>query len=334
MSHLDELEHLRIPLDHIISATTNFADHNFLGQGGFGRVYKGQLPPDHPSAGTTVAVKRLEVQLGQGDHEFLMEIVMLSRYKHNNLVSLIGFVDQGREKILVYKNEDNGSLDKHLDSTNLTWEQLLCGRFAMLVKCEDKQRRLLSEWVKVHYGKGKLDEIIFPGLVEQMKAGSLELFSKIAFKCLNGDRKLRPTMRSIVVELESALEHQLGKRITAPERQTGTRTKLWGSKMGGSPFLFQLQGNQKLRNITIYHRVFIEGITLTAEDSNGLSHFEQYGSLPYSIYGYVDRTVQKSEINLDAEEEIIGLSGSVGVYNGYYYYYFGGLILELYPSRL
>ncbi|XP_076903587.1 receptor-like protein kinase ANXUR2 [Bidens hawaiensis] len=127
MSLPQELDHLRIPFDDIKSATSNFDYQNFLGQGGFGPVYKGRLPSSTRSCepGTDVAVKRLDVKGGCREHEFLMEIVMLASYKHHNLVSLVGFSDEGNEKVLVYKHEVNGSLDNHLSSTNLSWEQRL-----------------------------------------------------------------------------------------------------------------------------------------------------------------------------------------------------------------
>ncbi|PWA54821.1 jacalin-like lectin domain-containing protein [Artemisia annua] len=123
MSTIPELNKLKLPLDDIISATTNFSRENYIGQGGFGAVYKGQLPP----SGTVVAVKRLDSnnKSGQGQNEFLKEIVMLARCKHDNLVSLVGFSDERGEKVLVYKHEVNGSLDNHLASRNLTWEQRL-----------------------------------------------------------------------------------------------------------------------------------------------------------------------------------------------------------------
>nr|GFC88703.1 probable receptor-like protein kinase At5g59700 [Tanacetum cinerariifolium] len=94
-----------------------------LNLGGFGRVYKGQLRISS-SKTTNVAVKRLDVKGGQGQHEFLMEIVMLSSYKHDNLVSLVGFSEEGDEKIIVYAHEVRGSLDKYL-TTDLTWVQRL-----------------------------------------------------------------------------------------------------------------------------------------------------------------------------------------------------------------
>ncbi|XP_076914527.1 putative serine/threonine-protein kinase PBL28 isoform X2 [Bidens hawaiensis] len=397
---LKNLDHLRIPLEDIISATDNFARYNILGHGGFGSVYKGQLPGE---PGTTVAVKKLGVQSMQGDREFLTEIATLASCKHKNLVSLVGFSDQGNEKIVVYKKEDNGSLDKYLDSIDLTWEQrlriclgaargleylhsgvgavhrvlhrdvkssnilldadweakisdfglskigprnmfqtflvtapcgtlgyidpkyvsigvltkesdvysfgvvlfeVLCGRAASIEKFKD-EFEFLSVSVKNYCGEGKLDEIIFPSLLEQMKPNSLEIFSKIAFRCLNEERSMRPTMRSIVEELESALEHQLG-----------TRTRLWGSQTGGNPFLFQLKSNRKLKKITIFHDVWIHALIFTTQDFSGSLESIEYGFEPYYTWVRESTNAKKFEINLDDDEEIIGLSGSVGKYKG------------------
>ncbi|KAJ0560042.1 putative protein kinase RLK-Pelle-CrRLK1L-1 family [Helianthus annuus] len=55
----------------------------------------------------------------------MTEIMMLSRYRHKNLVSLVGFCDEADEKILVYEYEFNGSLEKYLNSNTLTWVQRL-----------------------------------------------------------------------------------------------------------------------------------------------------------------------------------------------------------------
>nr|XP_043637033.1 uncharacterized protein LOC122608017 isoform X2 [Erigeron canadensis] len=124
-----EFEHLRIPIEDIKSATNNFSEDNCIGRGGFGKVYKGQLSLVSTSEGkwlnTMVAVKRLDRAFGQGDPEFWKEIMSLARYKHENLVSLLGFCDEDGEKILVYEYLSNKSLDLHLSNTRLSWIQRL-----------------------------------------------------------------------------------------------------------------------------------------------------------------------------------------------------------------
>ncbi|KAJ9554326.1 hypothetical protein OSB04_018371 [Centaurea solstitialis] len=118
MSSIREVRHLQIPLRCIISATNNFDRKNLIGWGGFGLVYKGQSEQFG-----TIAVKRLnnKTASGQGELEFMKEIALLSAYEHENLVSLIRFCDEEGEKILVYKHESNGSLDKVLESKDLDW---------------------------------------------------------------------------------------------------------------------------------------------------------------------------------------------------------------------
>jgi serine/threonine protein kinase len=75
-------------------ATNNFNSSSQVGQGGYGKVYKGFL-----ADGRTVAIKRAEEASFQGEREFLTEIELLSRVHHRNLVSLIGFCDEGGEQV-------------------------------------------------------------------------------------------------------------------------------------------------------------------------------------------------------------------------------------------
>ncbi|XP_076942656.1 putative receptor-like protein kinase At5g39000 [Bidens hawaiensis] len=117
---IEEMKHLQIPLEDISLATNGFADQNLLAEGGFGKVYKG-VSDEHGE----IAVKRLDHGRGQGDHQFNMEIALLPKYVHENIVSLCGFCDEDVEKILVYKYESNGSLDRHLNNQDLTWIQRL-----------------------------------------------------------------------------------------------------------------------------------------------------------------------------------------------------------------
>ncbi|KAE8723050.1 B120-like protein [Hibiscus syriacus] len=91
------------------AATKNFCEANRLGQGGFGTVYKGELP-----GGQEIAVKRLSGTSGQGLEEFKNEIILIAKLQHRNLVRLLGCSIEGEEKMLIYEYLPNKSLDYFL----------------------------------------------------------------------------------------------------------------------------------------------------------------------------------------------------------------------------
>ncbi|KAH9625739.1 hypothetical protein KSS87_007935 [Heliosperma pusillum] len=90
-------------------ATNNFSDSAQVGQGGYGKVYKGIL-----ADGTVVAIKRAQEGSLQGQREFCTEIELLSRIHHRNLVSLVGYCDEEDEQMLVYEFMPNQTLRDHL----------------------------------------------------------------------------------------------------------------------------------------------------------------------------------------------------------------------------
>ncbi|PWA39881.1 protein kinase-like domain, Phloem protein 2-like protein [Artemisia annua] len=120
-SAMKEFEHLVVKLEEVKSATDNFNDTKIIGKGGFGYVYEGEV--SQPRGKTKAAFKRLDRKHGQGDPHFWKEVMMLSRYTHENLISLLGYCNEGGEMILVYEHASNGSLDRHLCSTTLSWTQ-------------------------------------------------------------------------------------------------------------------------------------------------------------------------------------------------------------------
>uniref|UniRef100_A0A1D1Y3G0 non-specific serine/threonine protein kinase n=1 Tax=Anthurium amnicola TaxID=1678845 RepID=A0A1D1Y3G0_9ARAE len=100
-------------LKEMEAATCSFSDENFLGKGGFGRVYKGLL-----RNGEVVAIKKMEVpplKAADGEREFRVEVDILSRLDHPNLVSLIGYCADGKHRFLVYEYMRNGNLQDHLN---------------------------------------------------------------------------------------------------------------------------------------------------------------------------------------------------------------------------
>lgn len=110
---------VRFSYNELQNATSNFSEK--LGQGGFGSVYKGELPD-----GMQVAVKKLE-GIGQGKKEFRAEVCTIGSIHHVHLVKLKGFCTEGAHRLLVYEFMGNGSLDKLIFKNNrkgrlLDWE--------------------------------------------------------------------------------------------------------------------------------------------------------------------------------------------------------------------
>ncbi|KAF5455643.1 hypothetical protein F2P56_025195 [Juglans regia] len=93
----------------LAAATRGFREVNLIGEGGFGRVYKGRL-----ETGQIVAIKQLNHDGIQGFKEFLVEVLMLSLLHHSNLVTLIGYCTDGDQRLLVYEYMPMGCLEDHL----------------------------------------------------------------------------------------------------------------------------------------------------------------------------------------------------------------------------
>jgi serine/threonine protein kinase len=103
--------------------TKNFKEK--LGQGGYGSVFKGNLPD-----GRLVAVKVLEKSKSNGE-EFVNEVSSICMTSHVNIVTLLGFCFEGPKRALIYEFMSNGSRDKHIYEENLSkahpklgWETL------------------------------------------------------------------------------------------------------------------------------------------------------------------------------------------------------------------
>ncbi|GKC99878.1 phloem protein 2-like protein [Tanacetum coccineum] len=108
-----------ILLEDIKSATDGFRYTHVIGRGPSGTVYKGELTLFKKSI--PVAVKRLHRARFNGEGAFLKEVVKLSSYVHENIITLRGYCEEGDEKIIIEDYAINGSLDNHLHNSTLTW---------------------------------------------------------------------------------------------------------------------------------------------------------------------------------------------------------------------
>ncbi|KAH6815008.1 BRI1-associated receptor kinase [Perilla frutescens var. frutescens] len=91
-------------LRQLLDATDNFSNENFLGHGGYGKVYKGRL-----ADGSLVAVKRLTAA-DSDQVMFEKEIEISGIVAHRNVLHLRGFCNMQTERLLVSPYMANGSV--------------------------------------------------------------------------------------------------------------------------------------------------------------------------------------------------------------------------------
>ncbi|KAI3875271.1 hypothetical protein MKX03_011155 [Papaver bracteatum] len=80
-------------LKELLQATNNFHEDHKIGEGGFGSVYWGRT-----SKGDEIAVKRLKAVTMKAEMEFAVEVEILGRVRHKNLLGLRGFYVGGEHR--------------------------------------------------------------------------------------------------------------------------------------------------------------------------------------------------------------------------------------------
>ncbi|KAL5729859.1 Protein STRUBBELIG-REPTOR FAMILY 8 [Ranunculus cassubicifolius] len=93
------------------TATNSFSQEFLVGEGSFGRVYRAEYPD-----GKVLAVKKLDsaaVALQDVDN-FLEVVSNMSRLRHPNVVSLIGYCAEHGQRLLVYEYVEGGTLHEIL----------------------------------------------------------------------------------------------------------------------------------------------------------------------------------------------------------------------------
>ncbi|XP_050388179.1 calmodulin-binding receptor-like cytoplasmic kinase 3 [Argentina anserina] len=108
---LSRLGSVYLNLSQIARATRNFSKSQLIGEGGFGTVYKARL-----ADGQVVSIKRAKKELFENlQTEFSSEVDLLAKIDHRNLVKLLGYVDEGNERLIITEYVPNGNLREHLD---------------------------------------------------------------------------------------------------------------------------------------------------------------------------------------------------------------------------
>ncbi|KAK8658415.1 hypothetical protein V6N13_036622 [Hibiscus sabdariffa] len=95
-----------------------------LGEGGFGKVFKGWLEekaPGKSGSGTLIAVKKLNSESMQGFEEWKCEVNFIEKLSHPHLVKLLGYCWEDKELLLVYEFMQKGSLEN-----KYIWKGMYC----------------------------------------------------------------------------------------------------------------------------------------------------------------------------------------------------------------
>ncbi|RVW52175.1 Serine/threonine-protein kinase RIPK [Vitis vinifera] len=113
-------------LAEVRAITHNFSLSSFLGEGGFGPVYKGVIDEKvRPGfKAQQVAVKVLDLDGQQGHREWLAEVIFLGQLRHPHLVKLIGYCSEKEQRVLIYEYMAKGNLENQLFrrySASLPW---------------------------------------------------------------------------------------------------------------------------------------------------------------------------------------------------------------------
>ncbi|KAK9944837.1 hypothetical protein M0R45_010386 [Rubus argutus] len=219
----------------LATATKNFRQECLIGEGGFGRVYKGKLEKTEQ----IVAVKQLDRNGLQGNREFLVEVLMLSLLHQENLVNLIGYCADGDQRLLVYEYMPLGSLEDHLleipsEQKPLDWSkrmkialgaakeyqrtgqltvksdvysfgvvllELITGRRAIDTTRPTREQNLVSWAEPVFKDPHKFPELADPLLHGDFPIRALNQAIAVAAMCLHEEAPARPLMSDVVSAL-------------------------------------------------------------------------------------------------------------------------------------
>nr|XP_043629857.1 receptor-like protein kinase FERONIA [Erigeron canadensis] len=124
LSREEYIDSISIPFEDIESATNNFAEENLVIQTFSSKIYKGRPTQIYKGRLTQTFGESVNIVVRIDDLNY-NEIDMLKDLRHKNIVPIYKITRSKHAKVIINKHEANGSLNKHLDSSTLSWMQRL-----------------------------------------------------------------------------------------------------------------------------------------------------------------------------------------------------------------
>jgi len=104
---------LQYSYEELSTATKNWNSSERLGSGSYGSVFKGELED-----GSEVAIKAIDLKaLGAESSGFEEEVQMLSKFRHPNLVTLLGWAKHDFNRYLIYELLSGGDCFQRLQKS-------------------------------------------------------------------------------------------------------------------------------------------------------------------------------------------------------------------------
>ncbi|KAL6623557.1 hypothetical protein ACP70R_033436 [Stipagrostis hirtigluma subsp. patula] len=261
-----------LPLEDLRKITDNFSDERLLGEGAFGKVYKGVL-----LNGDMVAVKKFTSSMPEiNERQFENEVRLLMRLKHPNIVQLLGYCSatehilapyngkyvyaEKLEKLLCLEYLPKGSLREHLSggyrapeyihaglitkkldifSLGVIIIEIMTGRKDYAYDTETSSEKLielvLRNWIN------RLEKS--PGYPSQKSDHYQQIRRciQIGLACVNLDWKERPTTRQIIEMLCVSEAAECGNKIQVLRRLQQNKEAAWESRLGKKADIQQLE---------------------------------------------------------------------------------------------
>ncbi|OAY82348.1 Receptor protein kinase TMK1, partial [Ananas comosus] len=198
--HVVEAGNMVISIQVLRNVTNNFSEENILGRGGFGTVYKGELHD-----GTKIAVKRMEAAGAMGTkglNEFKSEIAVLTKVRHRNLVSLLGY--------LHIRIDLTGRVTTKADvfSFGVILMELITGRKALDETQPEESVHLVTWFRRMQLNKDTFRKAIDPTIdvSDGETLASVSTVAELAGHCCAREPHQRPDMGHAVNVLSTLAE--------------------------------------------------------------------------------------------------------------------------------